>query len=92
MARSRPAPTLRTPDGARFTVVRRLGHPSELVSSAARTRSRASRQAVSGWPTTVKPGRPVATWTSTRTRVASTPSRVAAGMVASMDDLRQEQR
>ena len=77
MARSRPAPTLRRPGGARLTVTRHMGHVSSVERSAARTRSRASRQVVSGRPTTVKPGRPWDTWTSTRTGRPSTPSRVA---------------
>jgi hypothetical protein len=77
MARSRPAPTLRTPGGARFTVTRALGHASRLDMSAARTRSRASRHVVSGRPTTVNAGSPLDTWTSTRTGRPSTPSRVA---------------
>ena len=67
-ARSRPAPTFRTPDGARFTVIRCRGHGSSLDSSAARTRSRDSRQEASGRPTMVKLGRPEETWTSTTTR------------------------
>ena len=83
MARSRPAPTLRSPGGARFTVTRHIGHVRPVESSAARTRSRASRQVVSGRPTTVKPGRPWDTWTSTRTGRPSTPSRVADWAVAS---------
>src|SRR4051812_57269 len=58
MARSRPAPALRTPDGARFTVTRLVDHRSPLDRSAARTRSRDSRHAPSGWPTMVKPGSP----------------------------------
>ena len=53
MARSRPAPVLRTPEGARLTVIRVGGHGSRLESSAARTRSRDSRQASSGRPTTL---------------------------------------
>ena len=36
MARSSPAPPLRTPDGARFTVIRFMGHGSPLDRRAAR--------------------------------------------------------
>ena len=39
IGRSRPAPPLRTPDGARLTVTRRNGQGSPLESTAARTRS-----------------------------------------------------
>ena len=84
MGRSSPAPVLRTPDGARFTVTRRVGHGSWHDKSAARTRSRDSRTAASGSPTTVKPGRPADTWTSTDTERPSTPNRVAEGIQASM--------
>ncbi len=84
MARSSPAPPLRTPDGARFTVTRRRGQGSPLESSAARTRSRDSRTAASGRPTMVKPGSPLETWTSTETGRPTAPVRVAAEMEASM--------
>ncbi len=82
MGRSRPAPPLRMPDGARLTVTRRRGHGRPLETRAARTRSRDSRTAASGRPTTVNPGRPLATWTSTRTVRPSTPRRTAEGMLA----------
>ena len=67
MARSSTEPALGTPVGARLTVTRRAGHGRPQDSSAARTRSRASRQDASGSPTTVNAGRPLATWTSTLT-------------------------
>jgi hypothetical protein len=67
MAKSRPLPILRVPEGARLTVMRRTGHWAPAAMTAARTRSRASRQAVSGRPTMVSPGRPTPTWTSTVT-------------------------
>ncbi len=76
-ARSSPAPCLRTAPGARFTVMRCCGHTRPDDSTAARTRSRDSRTAVSGSPTTVYEGRPGETWTSTVTRWPSTPRRVA---------------
>ena len=82
IGRSSPAPPLRTLDGARFTVTRFNGQVSLLDSRAARTRSRDSRQAASGRPTTVNPGKPLDTWTSTATGVPSTPSRVADGTEA----------
>src|SRR4029450_8136634 len=75
--RSRPEPTLRTSGGARLTVTRAVGQRSLDDSSAARTRSRASRHVASGRPTTVNPGNPDDTWTSTRTGRPSTPSSVA---------------
>ena len=85
MARSRPLPALRNDEGARFTVIRCDGHGAPLVVTAARTRSRASRQAASGRPTTAKAGRPWLTWTSTRTDRPSTPRTVADGTTASLD-------
>ena len=48
-----------------------------------RTRSRDSRQASSGRPTTLNAGRPLATWTSTETGRPSAPSNVADGTMAS---------
>ena len=77
MGRSSPAPPLRTPDGARFTVTLRSGQDKPLERMAARTRSRASRTAASGRPTTVKPGRPLETWTSTETGRPTAPISVA---------------
>jgi len=50
IGRSRLEPVLRTPDGAKLTVTRRIGHGSPLESREARTRSRASRQAAVGQP------------------------------------------
>jgi len=76
-------------DGAKLTVTLRDGHVSRLESSAARTRSRDSRTAASGSPTTVKPGSPAETWTSTDTERPSTPWRVAEGIQASMAKLRR---
>jgi hypothetical protein len=73
---------LRIADGARLTVTRRNGHGNPLDNNAARTRSRDSRHDVSGNPTTVKPGKPFETWTSTVTGRPSMPSNVADGMVA----------
>ncbi len=81
-ARSSPEPTLRIVGGARFTVVRVSGHGSPLDAIAARTRSRASRQAASGRPTMVTPGTPRPTCASTVTECPSTPSSVADGTVA----------
>jgi hypothetical protein len=52
MGRSSPGPPLRTPPGARLTVIRLVGKARPLDMSAARTLSRDSLQAVSGRPTT----------------------------------------
>ncbi len=76
-----PRPALRSPEGARLTVTRWVGQRRWLESSAARTRSRASRHVVSGRPTIVKPGSPAEAWTSTRTWWPSTPRSVADGTV-----------
>ena len=84
IGRSRPAPPLRTPDGARLTVTLRNGQGSPLDSTAARTLSRASRTAASGRPTTVKPGRPLETWTSTETGRPTAPFSVAEATAESM--------
>ena len=83
IARSSPAPVLRTPEGARLTVIRFMGQVRSLERSAARTRSRDSRHASSGSPTTLNAGRPLATWTSTETGRPSAPRSVADGMMAS---------
>src|SRR4029077_8435150 len=76
-------PPLRIPEGARFTVTRRFGQATSLDNRAARTRSRASRHTASGKPTTLKPGRPWPTWTSTVTGRPRAPSSVADRIVAS---------
>ena len=77
MARSNEAPPLRRSAGARLTVIRRGGYSYPLLRMAPRTLSRASCSAVSARPTMVKPGRPGATSTSTRTGRPSRPWRVA---------------
>ena len=64
--------------------MRFIGQRSLLETMAARTRSRASRHDASGRPTTVNPGSPSATWTSTDTGWPQTPTRVAERTVASM--------
>ncbi len=84
IARSSPEPPLRWFDGARLTVIRHDGQVSPLDSTAARTRSRDSRQASSGSPTIWKAGSPVDTWTSTVTGRPSTPRKVAERTAASM--------
>ncbi len=78
-----PIRILRTPPGARFTVIRRCGHSRPDDSTAARTRSRDSRTAASGSPTTWYAGRPDETWTSTVTGCPSTPMSVALRTAAS---------
>ena len=77
MGRSSPEPALRTLVGARLTVTRFCGHLNPLEMTAARTRSRDSRQDASGSPTMVKDGRPVDTCTSTDIGCPCTPTRVA---------------
>ncbi len=51
IARSSPAPLLRWLVGARLTVMQRFGQAKPPLLTAARTRSRDSRHAVSGMPT-----------------------------------------
>ena len=82
IAKSKPAPTLRTVVGARFTVMRRATQANPLVNRAARTRSRASRHAPSGWPTMVNDGTPSLAWTSTVTGNPSIPTSWADGTIA----------
>ena len=84
IGRSSPAPVFFMPEGARFTVTRRNGQVSPLERSAARTRSRDSRTAASGSPTTVNPGSPFDTWTSTETGRPSTPTTTAEEIMAIM--------
>ncbi len=55
---SKPLPRLGRLAGDRPTVIRRCGHCSRLLMTAARIRSLASRSAVSGRPTSSSPGRP----------------------------------
>ena len=83
---SSPAPVLRTEAGARFTVTRCCGYSRPDDNSAARTRSRDSRPAASGSPTTVYPGSPRDTWTSMVTIRPSTPSSTALRTAASTID------
>ena len=87
-----PRAPLRTPDGARFTVTRRSGQGRPLESTAARTRSRASRTAASGNPTMAKPGSPFETWTSTVTARPTAPLRVAEDTEASTREERSQPR
>ncbi len=68
MGKSKPDPSLRKSAGAKLTVIRRIGISKPQFFIAARTRSRASRTAVSGKPTMSKAGSPSATSTSTSTR------------------------
>src|SRR5690606_697344 len=60
--------------GARFTVMRRTGNCSAEEATAARTRSFASRTAVSGRPLSLKVSLAPPTWASTRTRRGSAPT------------------
>ena len=58
IARSNSGPPPRVDAGARFTVTRLRGNPKPLLSTAACTRSRASRAAPLPSPITAKAGRP----------------------------------
>ena len=75
MARSKRPPSLGRSAGARFTVIERGGNSNWELRMAARTRSFASRTAVAGRPTIDMRGRPPASWTSTCTAGAETPTR-----------------
>ncbi len=83
IGRSRPAPPLRRPDGARLIVTLLSGQLIPLDKTAARTLSRDSRTAASGSPTMVKPGSPFEMWTSTETGVPTAPCSVAEAIEAS---------
>ena len=72
--RSKCGPSLRRYAGARLTVMRFCGNSKPEFVIAARTRSRASRTALSASPTIVNAGRPRRMSHSTQTRRASTPS------------------
>ena len=85
IARSIPGPALRRLAGARLATIRRRGNSKPQLASAARTRSRASRTAASGRPTTEKAGSPRWTSTSTLTGRAEMPSRVNVCAVASTE-------
>ena len=82
IARSSPEPVLRYDGGARLTVIFLSGQVYPHVTIAARTRSRASRHDSSGSPSIVKPGMPLATWTSTLTGCPRAPRIVADRTVA----------
>jgi hypothetical protein len=64
---------LRRSAGARLAVIRVCGNSNPEFWIAARTRSRDSRTAASGSPTTANEGSPELTSTSTVTSRASTP-------------------
>ena len=70
-ARSKPLPRLGSHAGDSAKVIRRCGHGCPLLTTAARTRSRASASAASGRPMTVSPGRPCARSASTSTTCPS---------------------
>ena len=73
-ARSKRPPSFGRSAGARLTVIRPGGLSWPPKASAARTRSRLSRTAVSASPTTENCGRPAPQKTSTRTGGASSPN------------------
>src|SRR5690606_15373072 len=74
MARSKRPPSLGRSAGARLRVMRRAGKSKPEFWIALRTRSLLSLTAVSGRPTRVMPGRPLARCASTLTAGASTPT------------------
>ena len=79
IARSSPEPALRSPDGARLTVILCFGQGWPLLVTAALARSRDSRIDTSGRPTRLKPGKPADTWTSTWIRCPSAQKSTADG-------------
>jgi hypothetical protein len=84
IATSNAHPVLRTSAGARLTMMRYSPRSTPTCASALRTRTRLSRTATSASPTSSKYGTPRVASTSTRTRWASRPTRVALSAVASM--------
>ena len=68
-------PVFFVPAGARFSVMRLTGKRKPLFLMAARTRSRDSRTAASGRPTSSKPGRPLEMLHSTMTGQPLMPDR-----------------
>src|SRR5450830_864360 len=74
MGKSKRPDSLGKSAGARLTVMRLAGNSKRAFCSAARTRSLDSLTSVSGKPTMVKQGRPLARWTSTVTCGASMPA------------------
>ena len=84
IARSKPGPALRRSAGARFAVIRCSGNSKPELTIAARTRSRDSRTAASGSPTSEKAGRPRWMSISTSTGRASTPWSASVRVRASM--------
>src|SRR5664280_3014796 len=83
IARSKLLPRLGRLAGDSPRVIRRCGHDSPLLTMAARIRSRASCNEVSGRPIRVSPGRPWARSASTSTSRPSTPTRATARVRAS---------
>ena len=74
MPRSKLLPRLGRLAGDRPTVIRRCGHFSLLFTMADLIRSRASRSAVSGSPTSSSPTRPFSMSASISTGWPSTPT------------------
>ncbi len=74
MARSKPEPRLGSAAGESPTVILAAGQLSPLLTMAARIRSRASRNAVSGRPTRIVAGSPFAMSASTSIRCPWTPT------------------
>ncbi len=84
MARSNPLPVFFTSAGARLTTIWHSEMYSPTCASALFTRTRLSRTDASARPTSSKKGGPRRAATSTRTRCAWRPTRVALNAVASM--------
>ena len=74
IAKSNPEPRLGSVAGERPTVILEFGQHSPLFTIAARIRSRASRRAVSGRPTKMVAGSPLAMSASTSIRWPRTPT------------------
>ncbi len=84
MARSKPLPRLGSAAGERPTVIFEFGQLSPLLTIAARIRSRASRSAVSGSPTRIVAGSPLAMSASTSIRCPVTPTSATENVRASV--------
>ncbi len=85
MGRSKCAPSFGISAGARFTTTRFGGIATPMAVSAARTRSRNSPTALSGRPTSWKPGAPGESWHWTSTSRASMPSKATLKHLETID-------
>src|SRR5207249_8988371 len=78
MGRSNPGPSLRMPAGDRLTTTLRSGQVNPELSTAGRTRSRASWIPAPGRPVSVRAGNPRPTCASTEIRWPRTPTTATA--------------